>query len=97
LNVRRKKSGETEAEATLKISLRYYQEQTWEYISEAVQGDAFERNESAFSVFIPRAGEELWQVAKRLNCVPEDLQKSNPDLKFPIEEGKRIFVYRQIK
>ena len=57
----------------------------------------YPQNESAFSVFIPHAGEGLWQVAKRLKCPPEDLQKSNPDLKFPIEEGKRIFVYRQIK
>ena len=97
LNVRRKKGGETEAEATLKISLRYYEERSWEYISEVVEGEAYERNESAFSVFIPRVGEELWDVSKRLNCAPEDLQKSNPDLKFPIEAGKRIFVYRQIK
>ena len=97
LNVRRKKNGETEAEGTLKISLRYYEEKEWEYISEATEGEAYIGNESAFSVFIPHAGEDLWQVAKRLNCAPEDLQKSNPDLKFPVEDGKRIFVYRQIK
>ena len=97
LNVRRKKGGETEAEATLKISIRCYEEMSWEYICEASEGEAFERNENAFSVFIPCEGEELWQVAKRLKCPPEDLQKSNPDLKFPISAGKRIFVYRKIK
>ncbi len=97
LNVRRKKGGETEAEATLKLCFRYYEERTWEYIAEATEGEEHEGNDSAFSVFIPHAGEGLWQVAKRLNCAPEDLQRSNPDLKFPIEAGKRIFVYRQIK
>ena len=97
LNVRRKKSGEMEAEATLKLCLLHYGEQTWEYISEVRDGEAYEGNKSAFSVFIPHAGEDLWQVAKRLNCTPDDLQKSNPDLKFPVEDGKRIFVYRQIK
>ena len=97
LNVRRKKGGETEAEATLKISLRYYEEREWEYLSQAEEGEKYEGNDSAFSVFIPHEGEALWQVAKRLKCAPEDLQKSNPDLKFPVENGKRIFVYRQIK
>jgi hypothetical protein len=38
----------------------------------------------------------LWQVAKRLACDPDELQKSNPELTFPVKEGERIFVYRQI-
>ena len=97
LNVRRKKGGETEAEATLKIALRYYEEMEWEYVSQAEEGEEYVCDDSAFSVFIPYEGEELWQVAKRLKCAPEDLKKSNPDLKFPVEKGKRIFVYRQIK
>lgn len=97
LNVRRKKSGETEAEATLKICLRTYEEREWEYVSETVEGEKYVENDSAFSVFLPRAGEDLWQVAKRLGCAPEDVQKSNPELEFPVKEGKRIFIYRQIE
>lgn len=97
LNVRRKKSGETEAEATLKLCIRTYEERSWEYVGEAIEGEEYGENDSAFSVFIPRAGEDLWQVAKRLSCPPEELQKSNPELEFPVKEGERIFVYRQIK
>ena len=97
LNVRRKKGGEIEADATLKIFLRHYEETQWAYVAQVEEGEEYEDEESAFSVFIPREGEGLWQVAKRLKCTPEDLQKSNPDLKFPVEKDKRIFVYRQIK
>ncbi|MBE7085711.1 MAG: hypothetical protein E7366_00965 [Clostridiales bacterium] len=97
LNVRRKKNGETEAEATLKCVARCYQNGVWEYIGEAKSGDEYPINDAAFSVYIPRAGEDLWQVSKRLVCDPEELKKSNPDLQFPIREGERIFVYRQIK
>lgn len=97
LNLRRKKNGETEAEATLKISLRGYEQKTWEYIFETVEGETLEKSDGAFSVFMPRAGEDLWQVAKRLGCSPEEVQKHNPELKFPLAEGARIFVYRQIK
>lgn len=97
LNIRRKKDGETEAEANIKFCLKAYEEVEWEYICKASEGEKIEENESAISIFIPRAGEDLWQVAKRLSRMPEDLQKSNPDLTFPVKEGERIFVYRQIK
>ena len=97
LNIRRKNGGETEAEATLKICLRSYARQEWTYISEAREGEAIEESDAAISVFLPRAGEDLWQVAKRLGRAPEELQKSNPNLQFPVKEGERIFVYRQIK
>ena len=97
LNVRRKKDGETEAEATLKICMRTYETETWEYVNEVTEGVALESKTSAISIFIPRAGEDLWQVAKRLHQDPDDLQKCNPELEFPVKEGERIFIYRQIK
>ena len=97
LNVRRKKSGETEAEATLKLSVRSYEDRAWEYVSNVTEGETYEKDESAFSVFIPKAGEDLWGLSKRLHCAPEELEKSNPDLEFPLAEGQRIFVYRRIE
>ena len=97
LNVRRKKSGETEAEATLKLCVKSYKEISWQYPSHVEEGEEIAVENGAFSVFIPRAGEGLWELAKRLRCAPEDIQKSNPTLEFPIREGERIFVYRQIK
>lgn len=97
LNVRRKKDGETEAEATLKICLRTYKNYEWTYLCEATEGEAYAESDAAISIFVPRAGEDLWEVAKRLSRDPEDLKKSNPELEFPVREGERIFVYRQIK
>ena len=97
LNVRRKKNGETDAEATLKLSLCVYEEREWAYISETIEGEKREETDAAFSVFITNAGEGLWQVSKRLACDPEDVKRSNPNLEFPLKEGERIFVYRQIK
>ena len=96
LSVRRKKNGELEADATVKLCVRWYEERAWEYICEVQEGEEYPAEESAFSVFIPRAGEDLWQVAKRLSCDPESLKKSNEHLQFPLKEGERIFVYRQI-
>lgn len=97
LNVRRKPSGETEAEATLKICLRSYEHRAWRYVGEVEEGEAIEVPTAAISVFMPRAGEDLWSVAKRLKRAPEDVVESNPELTFPVRDGERIFVYRQIK
>ena len=97
LNVRRKKNGETEAEATLKLCVRVYEECGWEYIDEVTEGEKYEEEDSAVSVFLPQAGENLWQVAKRLRCTPEDIKSSNPLLEFPVKEGEKIYIYRQIK
>lgn len=97
LNIRRKKDGETEAEATVKVCLRSYEKTEWAYIGEVIEGEKREESDAAVSVYLPRAGEELWEVAKRLSRDPEELKKSNPELEFPVREGERIFVYRQIK
>ena len=97
LNVRRKKGGEMEAEATLKVSVKTYQTVEWEYLSEVKIEAEIQEESGGFTVFIPRAGDGLWELAKRLGCSPESIEKSNPDLQFPIQEGERIFVYRQIK
>ncbi len=96
LNVRRK-NGVTEAEATVKICVKGYKRCAWEYIRDVEEGEKVEKSDAAVSIFVPVAGETLWEVAKRLSRTREDLQKSNPDLVFPVKEGERIFVYRQIK
>ena len=95
LNVRKTSAG-MEAEATVKVSLRAYDKREWSYLSQVKEGEKRAVSNAAVSVFLPRAGEDLWQVAKRLACDPDELQKSNPDLTFPVKEGERIFVYRQI-
>ncbi len=97
LNVRRKKSGEVEAEGSIKAVFRRYKQTASEYVAEAEEGEAIEENDCGISIFLPRAGEELWQVAKRLRCTPEELERSNPELKFPIESGERILVYRRLE
>ena len=97
LSLRRKKDGETDAEAILKLCLRGYEYAEWRYLSEVTEGERIEENTSAISVYAPQAGEGLWAVAKRLRRAPEEVQKSNPTLEFPVREGERIVIYRQIK
>jgi hypothetical protein len=97
LNVRKTASGELQAEATLKLSVLCYKQTEYKYICAVEEGEPIEKSDAAITLFIPRAGDDLWEVAKRRRLTPDELQKSNPDLKFPVKDGERIFVYRQIK
>ena len=81
----------------MKLSLRSYESRAWEYVGEVTEGEEYGETQEGFSVFMTSAGEELWDVSKRLGCSPEELQKNNPELEFPLKDGERIFVYRQIK
>ncbi len=95
LSLYQRKEGEAEAEATLKVTVRTYQEEHTEYIAQLTEGESFAENDSAISVYLPCAGDGLWETAKRLRRTPEELEKSNPELVFPLKGGERIFVYRQ--
>ena len=97
LNVRRKRGGETEAEATLKLCFKAYAEGQWAYVSDVLEGEPFKEGDPAFSVFLTKEGEDLWAIAKRLKCEPSALEKSNPNLEFPLQAGQRIYVYKPLK
>ncbi len=97
LNLRRKPNGEVEAEATVKLSVRYYERCEWTYIRGVEEGERYGEEQAGFSVFLTGEGETLWEVAKRLRCEPEEVQRNNPQLTFPLERGEKIFVYRQIR
>jgi hypothetical protein len=96
LKVRRQKNGETEVEATVQMQVRAYERREWEYIRETAEGEVYERESAAISVYALREGEGLWEVAKRLRRNPDELLKSNPTWEFPVKAGERIFVYRKI-
>lgn len=95
LSVRQRREGVVEAEATLKATIKRYRRVSAKYLSSVSEGAAIETNDAAISVYLPRAGDGLWETAKRLGRTPEELEKSNPELTFPLCGNERILVYRQ--
>lgn len=94
LNIRQRSEGECEAEAVLKIAACDCEEVTAEYLTAAEECGKRQKSESAISVYIPAAGDTLWDTAKRLLQSPEEIEKTNPDLSFPLTGKERILVYR---
>ncbi len=88
---------EFELAATVKFRTRTTKKQKICVLTEVEAGEEKRLNESAISVYIPMAGEELWDVAKRLNVCPDAITAVNGDLAFPLTGEERIVIYRQDK
>ncbi len=95
MSARQKQEGEIEAEATLKITVQEKRRVFARLVANCEEGEALPVNDSAVSVYIPRAGDGLWELAKSLKKSPEEVSASNPDIEFPIKEGQRVIVYRK--
>lgn len=95
MSARQKEEGTIDAEVTLKFALCERVRLGARLVASAEAGEAVKESDSAISVYIPRAGDGLWELAKRLNKSPEEVTASNPDLEFPIREGQRVIIYRK--
>ena len=38
----------------------------------------------------------MWDICKTLGVSEEDILKTNKDLQFPLTQGERIIIYREI-
>ena len=86
-----------EVEVDLSLNLNYFLEETYEetVITSVTEGEVKEEKNNAISVYIAKKGEELFDMAKRLNSSMEDIIKVNKDLEFPLSGDERIIIYRQ--
>lgn len=97
MSLRQRAEGECEAEATLRITAADGERSAVRYLTEAAEGAARTQSASAISVYIPSAGDGLWETAKRLCERPENIQRGNPELNFPLTGKERILIYRPRK
>lgn len=95
MSARQKQEGEIEAEATLKLTFTARRVLAESVVASAEEGEPLAQNDSAVSIYVPRAGDGLWELSKRLGKSPEEVTESNPDMEFPIREGQRVILYRK--
>lgn len=86
-----------EMDALVKFRIRTYRKTGEKVVGEVEEGEEKKPAASAVSVYIPLEGEELWDVAKRLNSSPETIAEINADLIYPLSGNERIVIYRQEK
>ncbi|MBE5756935.1 MAG: hypothetical protein E7342_03950 [Clostridiales bacterium] len=64
-------------------------------VTDLTFGEDKKEKQSAISVYIAKEGEELFDMAKRLNSSMEDITKINDELSFPLKGDERIIIFRQ--
>lgn len=95
MSARQRQEGEIDAETTLKILLQEQKRSKVQAISAVEEGEEIPISDSAVSVYVPRAGDGLWELAKSLKKPPEEVAANNPDIQFPIQAGQRVVIYRK--
>jgi len=95
MNARQRQEGEIDAEATLKIGFKEHKTVRAKFVCAAEEGAEVPVSDCAVSVFIPAAGDGLWELSKSLKKSPEEVAENNPDLEFPVKEGQRVVIYRK--
>lgn len=95
MSARQKQEGEIDAEATLKITVQQRKKLCAKLVAGAEEGEPLPVCDSAVSVYIPCAGDGLWELSKRLGKSPEEVSANNPDIEFPVKEGQRVIIYRK--
>lgn len=95
ISARQKKEGELEAECALKLYFTLYSSESASAVTRIEAGEALPVSDAAVSVYIPCAGDELWDVSKKLGKAPDEVRRTNADLEFPLTGNERIVIYRK--
>ncbi|MBR2903878.1 MAG: hypothetical protein IKC37_04450 [Clostridia bacterium] len=95
LSVRNFGKETTQLEGTLKLTVYTYSTVEADYVAEVEEGEEIPKKTCAFSVYLPKKGDGVWEVAKKMGVTPEEVTASNPTVEFPVQEGTKIVVYRQ--
>ena len=66
-------------------------------ISEVVEGEARGVDRVAISIYTPKQGESLWDVAKQLAVSDKEIIAQNPGVGDVMTGAERLVVYRELK
>ncbi len=80
----------------LQLSLKTIEKSTCYVIIKVDELNKREENNSAFSVYIPKDGDTMWDICKTLGVTEDVILKTNKDLEFPLSQNERIVIYREI-
>ncbi len=80
------------AEASVSISI--FGKENISFLSDITEGDAREESEAGVTVYFANVGEDIWSIAKAMQCAPSLLLKTNPFLASPLEEAKKVLLFR---
>lgn len=95
--VKIRRGNELDIKAEVCFDVCVMERDTAAIVSDVTLGDPLPLNDSAFSVYIARENESLWDASKALGLTPEQVVLYNPDLSFPFKGGERVMAFRHLE
>jgi len=89
-----KKGLDIEIYATVKVCANVFKDSAIMAVTE-VETLNEKLADNTISIYFALAGEDLWDVAKQLNCSAEVIKNQNPQIETPFKGGEQVVVYRQ--
>ena len=90
-----KKGRELFYDAKIKICINYCSDSICGIISEATVLDEYPDKDYAMEVLFAKAGEELWDIAKKAKIKESQITDQNPDASFPLTEDTTLILFYQ--
>ena len=95
-SVRIRRGNELDIRAEVCFDVTVSGEDTAAVVCGLEKGEARPKPECAFSVYIARQGDTLWDAARELGVTPETVVSFNPDVTVPMSGGERLIAYRHL-
>lgn len=96
LSVKVKRDREIEVTALITLQVEIEEDEELECITELTVGEAKPCDDSAITIYQPRAGEGLWEIAKAVGAAIPTLLKQNQWLNEGESSGQKVLFYRQL-
>lgn len=90
-----KKGRDLYYDAKVKACVNYCYDNHAGVITEATIGEEYPEKDYAMEVAFAHAGDELWEVAKKLCIKEEQLLAQNPNVIFPLAEDSSLILFYQ--
>ena len=83
---------EVAAETSVKVSL--FGNEEISFLSDLTECGPRAEEDAGVTVYFAEKGEDLWSIAKAMRAAPSALVKANPFLAEPLDEAKKIMIFR---
>ncbi|MCL2370427.1 MAG: DUF3794 domain-containing protein [Firmicutes bacterium] len=94
VSVKIRRGNEMDIRAEITLAAQVSSEVKKSFVTSLELGEALPMPTTAFSIYVARPEEDLWDLARALECDPEQIKAQNPDLTLPLMGGERVMVYR---
>lgn len=88
-----KKGREVYVDAVVKVFANVCVTKSGAVISKVEFGEFISASDAGIEIYFAKAGDNVWDIAKQLKVKPEQIERQNQEVSFPLEKDENICIY----